>query len=276
MSGSGTPSRATRGCLYQGILAVLLPVVLLVGGMGLFLTVFVHSSCGCATPARPYNGPSPSPWPVSPSQAAAAAKSFTGVDMSAGAWDSADSLLYELTAAPSYAFVDGRTGRVLEAFSLDKMPASVSTSITPSAAEVAARSYLNAAGVAAVGMTSSVQLADRTSGAYFDVAWKDAGGISGPEILVNPTTGAAFSFADMGFAPKHGLLMPVVGQAAATSLAQSSTYAAAAQAVSTDFEVTAGLTGKPLFQWLVLFNDGVLSVDAVTGQVAILKWSSSR
>jgi hypothetical protein len=278
MSGSGTPGAARNRLLIRALilvagLAIALPFLSGSGRLGLL----VPPACGCASMPTAYNGgPSPTPWPVSADQAAEVGRQFTGTQMIATAWSPEAAGLYELRAVQSYAFVDGVTGRMLEVFLLDRMPTSDPVTVAAEDARAAASAYLERAGASTAGMSSSVRRADRSSVAYFDVVWKDASGSPGPEVLVNPTTGAVFGFADVDFAHKHGLGLPVVGQAVATLLAQGSSYAAGEPAMSTDFEVMAGLAGEPAFGWTVVFNDGVLNVDAVTGEVAILKWSALR
>ncbi|MFI5258408.1 MAG: hypothetical protein ACHQ01_02185 [Candidatus Limnocylindrales bacterium] len=263
-------------------LAAFALVVALAGG-GLFfffLVVAVQSGCGCTSTPSPYaGGPTPTPLPVSESQAAAAARPFTGISMTATYWGTAaGEPIYELSGSGTYGFVDGETGRVLQVFELDEMPDSDATAVTAPAAQAAGAAYLRAAGVSTIGTTVSVVLQYRASIAFYDAVWSDAasGGFSF-EVLVSPSTGVVFAFVDLGFAPKVKLAPPVVGSAASARLAQASSYAAGqAPGSPPDFQVVTGTSGEPLFSWWIGYNDGVLSVDAETGQVAIVKWISSR
>ena len=236
--------------------------------------LFVHSACGCTS--SPYKGASPTAWPVSASQAAATAQKFAGVVMRADQWEPSAGPLYELTDGNSYASVDGETGRLLQSFRLDRMPTKDASTVVAADGLTAASAYLDNAGVSTIGLTTSVQSQTLKSIAYLDVTWQDPDGTARLEVLVNASTGTVFGFEDLGFGPKFSLAVPIVDQTAAMRLAQSSTFEAGAQAMSTDFEVTPGGSGEPAFQWLVVFNDGVLSVDAATGEVASLKWSSLR
>jgi hypothetical protein len=278
MAGSGTPGAARAGCLIRALIlvaciAISLPVLYGSGRLGLL----VRPGCGCTSMSSPYSGGgSPAPWPVTASQAAAEGKRFAGSEMVAAEWSPNTAQLYELRAVQTYGFVDGETGGLLEISRLDRMPTLDAVTVTPDAAQAAARAYLEQAGMRTVGMTSSVQLQNRASMTYYDVVWKDADGTGRLEVFVNTSTGTVFAFEDLGFGPKFSLAMPIVGATAASNLAQASTYAAGEPAMSTDFEVMAGLAGEPAFGWTVVFNDGVLNVDAVTGEVAILKWSALR
>ncbi len=236
--------------------------------------LFGHVACGCASTASPFNGASPTAWPVSASQAAATAQKFAGVVMRADQWEPSAGPLYELTDGNSYASVDGETGRLLQSFRLDRMPKNDAGTVAAADGLTAASAYLDNAGVSTIGLTTSVQSQTLKSVAYLEVTWQDPDGTARLEVLVNASTDTVFGFEDLGFGPKFSLAVPIVEQTGAMGLAQSSTFAAGAQAMSTDFEVTPGGSGEPAFQWLVVFNDGVLSVDAATGEVASLKWQS--
>lgn len=278
MSGSRMPGPPRAGCIIRALvlvacIAILLPVLSANGRLG-FLP---QPACGCASMPSPYSGgASPTPWPVSADQAAAEGKHFTGTEMIASEWSPNTAELYELRAVQTYGFVYGETGRVLEVFGLDRMPTLDPVTVTAGEAQTAASAYFEQAGVNTVGTTTSVQLQNRLSVTFYDLVLKDADGTGRLELFVNASTGIVFAFEDLGFGPKFSLALPIVGPTTAANLAQGSTYAAGEPAMSTDFEVTAGTAGEPAFQWLVGFNDGVLSVDAVTGEVAVLKWRTLR
>lgn len=267
------PARATRFHLARALVGTLAAVALLSLLCVGFVAVNVHTACGCTSTPTPYAGPTPTPLPVSAGQAAAAARPFTSVAVAAADWAAApESPIYELAAEDSYAFVDGETGRVLEVFELDRMPGSDAVPITPASAQAAAASYLERAGVKAVASDGSVTLRQRASIAFYDVRWAKTANSAIPQVLVNPATGSVFAYNDLGFAPTAKLEPPVIGSAVAATLAGSSVLSHGQTAdFGPEFQLDAS---RP--SWMIGFNDGVLSVDAATGEVSVLKWASSR
>jgi hypothetical protein len=269
----------SRRGLSCAILAFGLPVILFLGGVIVVAGVWIPGGCGCASTPTPYaGGPTPTRWPVSASQAAAGAQTFTGLSMTAtGNEFIPGTPVYVLTTGTTYAFVDGESGRMLEVFLLDQMPDADGASVTPDDARAAAQTYLDHAGVQLAGMTATVQLRHQVSVAFYAVVWKESGEVSRHQVLVNSSTGVLFAYADLGFAPKHGLAIPIVGAAQAARLAQASALSFGEAADNPpEFQIDGGASSTSAGIWTVGFNDGVLSVDAVTGQVSVLKWSSSR
>ncbi|MGA3029575.1 MAG: hypothetical protein ABSE58_02400 [Candidatus Limnocylindrales bacterium] len=279
-SGPSRVGRSRTGPRIAAIAAAIACLMLLAGVATVALIAgLAPGGCACTSTPSPYaGGPTPTPLPISDSHAAAATRPFTGVTMTASYWGAAaGEPIYELTGGNKYAFVDAETGRVLEVFDVDQLPAADAITITAASAQAAATAYLREAGVGTVGLTASVALQHRASTAFYDVTWPEAADYVTPEVLVNATTGSVFAYDDLGFAPKVKLAPPVLSSAAALALAQASIYAVGqATGSPPDFQVVPGTSGEPLLSWWVGFNDGVLSVDAATGQVAIVKWASSR
>lgn len=269
------PARSEATDLVKSLLKALAAIALCYLGFILvfYVTVGVHAACSCASTPSPYNGgPTPTPLPVSPDQAAAAARPFTGVAVAANYWSATpENPVYQLSGGETHAFVDGRTGRVLEFFAVDRMPTSDAATITAPMAQAAATEYLVAAGAKVVGM-GTVMLQHRASIAFYDVTWPAMGDYGTPEVLVNSATGSVFAFDDLTFAPEFKLKSPVISSAVAVKLAQGSGYAGG-ETANYGPELQPDLSSP---SWMVGFDDGVLGVDAVTGEVSVMKWSSSR
>jgi hypothetical protein len=244
--------------------------------------LLVGSGCGCAatpSPRPPGWTPTPPP-PVSPSDAAARASKFAGVSMEPSPdWTTvAGRPISEPTGNGAIGFVDGDTGAVLEVVMENQLPVSDATSASADAARGAAETVLARGGVTTVGLTESAKLVRRASVAFYDLTWSEPGAaIPALEVLVNSSSGAVFAYRDL----RSGvdLSAPVFGYAAAASLARASSYASgetpdAAGSVDSDMQVDLGSPDGHMWTWTVVFPDGVLFVDAETGDVWIGKWGA--
>ncbi len=279
-AGPGDQRNADGGRGPRGLSCLLLAFVSsLVVGLGVLILVagfVVPPTCFCAsTPTPDAGGPTPTPWPISGRQASANALSFTGLSMPATE-NGFGEPMYALTDGTTYAFVDGWSGSVLEVFTLDRMPDPAAGGGDLDAALAAALSYLERAGMDLSGMTIVSQLRHVVSASFYAVVWTQADGTLRHEVLVNPASGSVFAYSDLGFSPKHGLGVPVIGASTATTLAQASPYSAGETASYPPEFLLYGGDGNAAGSWMVGFNDGVLSVDPVTGDVAVMKWSPSR
>ena len=185
------------------------------------------------------------------------------------------------------AYVNGNSGAVLEIVFMDRLPNSDSVTVTTDGAISASQAFVSAGGAASNGLTARADLVRRASVAYFDVSWiapaaasvagsaADASAGAGRtdiELLVNASTGAVFAYRDLQSGAS--LTVPIVGHEAAIALAEQSSRAngEAADPDQVGGTLTPGLDSP--WTWMVGFQDGVLIVDAVTGEVTVGKWSS--
>lgn len=186
--------------------------------------------------------------------------------------------IYQPQGNGAYGFVDGDTGVVVQVVMVNDLPASDAVAISAEAARRAAETVLARGGMTASGMGVQTQLVQRASVAFYDVTWSDAA-TSKPalEVLVNAASGSFFVYRDGRSSVDVGI--PVLGFAAAAKLAGASSYArgetpgAAAPDVS-DIQVLPGSEDRHPWAWTVVFPDGVLFVDAATGEVWVGKWSA--
>jgi hypothetical protein len=270
-----SPGRRRRPVLiFAGLLLIVsgsfaLAPILALGLPGLF-----SQSCGCAAPpTSPPPGWTPTPPPpISISRAEEIASAFMGAPMRSqyGDWTEFDGQPVLVTTGPtSFAYVDGNTGAVLAAFFVPELLSDAAAAVSAEEARQAAADFLARAGVSADGMTAAVQ--PRTTGGlpYFDVSWT-AGGASSPafEALVNASSGRVLAYRDLRSAV---IETPIIGWSAAKALAEASPLAGGE--IASEGGLDNLLSDGPHWTWQVGFNDGVLSVDAVTGEVRLAKWA---
>lgn len=280
MAGSGgTPSGARRHWLkLTAALVVFLLVLFVPFGILAGLGFMSEPVCGCLPPPSPYPPgwtPTPAP-PVSPEDAAARASRLAGVMMSAAPdWATIEGMpVSEPMGEGAFAFVDGNSGTVLEVVLEKQLPDSDTVSVSSDAASSAAQAFLSRGGVTTDGLAAQTTLALRASVAYYDVTWSAPGaGKPALEIRVNASSGAAFAYRELRAGIE--LTAPNVGLAAAIRLAQQSTYASGETANAPEMQDPDLLAYADSWSWMVVFPDGVLTVDAVTGDVSVAKWSSS-
>jgi hypothetical protein len=128
------------------------------------------------------------------------------------------------------------------------------------------------------GFTAQTQLVHRASVAFYQVTWSAPGaGTPALEIRVNASTGAVFAYRDL--TSDVELTAPILGHGAAMRLAGESTYASgetptAEESPGPDVQLNLRAPDGHEWTWMVGFPDGVLFVDAVTGEVWVAKWSS--
>jgi hypothetical protein len=247
--------------------------------------LFSRPACGCAatpTPRDPYWTPSPPP-PVSPDAAARAASRFVGMQLSADTeWATvSDRPISQPHDGGVYGFVDGISGVVLEVVVTDQLPQSASTAsaVSLDQARTTAQAFLTRGGVSPAGLIAGAEFAHGPAVTFFRVTWTAPGSsLPAIEVLVNDTSGAVFAYRDRRSGIALGL--PIIGVGAASDLAGSSTFASGETPDSSDrqdhsMSVVLG-SGGPMWSWYVVFPDGVLIVDAATGEVSVAKWSSLR
>ena len=172
------------------------------------------------------------------------------------------------------AFVDGNSGTVLEVVLEKQLPDSDTVSVSSDAASSAAQAFLSRGGVTTDGLAAQTTLARGASVAYYDVTWSapDAGKPA-LEIRVNASRGAVFAYRDLRAGIE--LTAPIFGQSVAIRLAQESAYALGEAANAPEMQDPDFQAYGDSWSWMVVFPDGVLTVDAVTGEVSVAKWSSA-
>ncbi len=280
MAGSGgTTSGARRHWLkLTAALVVFLLVLFVPFGILAGLGFMSETACGCASTPSPHPPgwtPTPAP-PVSPEDAAARASRIAGVMMTpAPDWATIEGMpMSGPRGDGAFAFVDGNSGTVLEVVLDKQLPDSDTVSVSSDAASSAAQTFLSRGGVTTDGLAAQTTLALRASVAYYDVTWS-APGASKPalEIRVNASSGAAFAYRDLRAGIE--LTAPNVGHAAAVRLAEESAYALGEVAYTPEMQDPDLQAYADSWSWMVVFPDGVLTVDAVSGLVSVAKWSSS-
>ena len=288
--GSRRGRRASPRAFLVGALFVVVGALVILGTLAVTFSVFVGSRCACAatpTPRDPNWTPTPPP-PFSPADAATRASKLAGVTLSATSdWQTLGGRpIAASTGSGVVAYVDGNSGAVLEIVFTDRLPNSDSVTVTADGAIAASEAFVSADGAATNGLTARADLLHRASLSYFGVAWaadasaapagSTAGASAGArsatvELLVNATTGMVFAYRDLQSGA--ALTVPFVGHEAAIRLAEQSSYATgeAAAPDQSDETLMPGLDGP--WTWMVGFQDGVLVVDAATGEVTVGKWS---
>jgi hypothetical protein len=176
------------------------------------------------------------------------------------------------------AFVDGNTGAVLEVVLENKLPDSDTVSITADDASSAAAAFLSRGDVTTDGLIAQTPLVHDASVAFYDLTWAAEGAAkTALEVRVNSSSGAVFAYRDLRSSVE--VAAPILGYGAAMRLAGESTYAGgenptAEESPGPDVQLYFGAPDGHEWTWMVGFPDGVLSVDAVTGEVWVAKWSS--
>jgi hypothetical protein len=243
--------------------------------------VALPESCGCA--ATPTHGPNWTPTPrlpISADEAAARASRFAGTSfLPAPNWALISGrFIYQPSGDGVFAFVDGNSGAVLEVVLEKQLPDSDTASVSAEAALGAAEAFLSRGGATADGLAAQTQLVRGAAVAYYDVTWSAPGaGKIALEVRVNASSRAVFAYRDLRSGTE--LTAPMVGHAAAIRLAQESIYASgetpdAPEMQDPDLQAYLDSPDGHAWTWLVGFPDGVLFVDAVTGEVSVGKWSS--
>jgi hypothetical protein len=208
-------------------------------------------SCACATAPDPNWTPSPSP-PVSLQQAASSASRVAGIVMSpADGWYSIGGIPVSMPiAGRTFALVRGDDATVLEVVVRDQLPDSDSVVVTEAAARASAKA--------------------------FEVAWASSEGEPTLDVLVNALTGQVFAYLHLGTGARPPA-PPIFGYLAAVRLAMSSGQAAGETPYSVsqepDWQVYPGSPDGHDFSCYVVFQDGVLAVDAASGEVWVMKWA---
>ena len=254
------------------LLAISLAVV-----VGLF--VFAQPSCGCTSAPDPNATPTPRP-PVSSVDAGTAASKLVGLEMETGAdtlWISGVPV-YQAQSGPTEAFVDGNDGRVIAAVWLDRLPANGEASGPSGQAYQTGLVFLSRAGLSVDGLVDAQTLSRAGAAVYYDLTWSRSGAkIPDIEVLVTPSATQVFGFRDLR--GPADLAIPVFGADSAWDAARQSTMSRGETPtpLSPD-EIRQNLLMEPFgdgitWVWQVGFPDGVLQVDAVTGQVTVGKWA---
>jgi hypothetical protein len=188
--------------------------------------------------------------------------------------------VYQTQGGSAMAFVDGRDGRVLAAFWMDRLPTASETSGSMGQAYQAGLVFLRQAGLSVEGLDAVQKVGGVASVAFFDLTWT-APGKSAPslEVLVDEAGAKVFGFRDLRGSPN--LTLPSIGWTAAQRLAQESPLSHGLALDPGDGSATIEQSFSAMMDqqgiswtWYVVFRDGVLQVDAATGDVSVAKWSS--
>jgi hypothetical protein len=249
------------------------------GGLILVAGFIVPPACGCAaTPTRP---PGWTPWPVSLDQAVDTASRLTDSRIERG-WTYERTIsgrpMYQAQGLASVAYVDAGSGAVLEAIIEDQLPETDATPVSISSARSAAESFLARSGADAASLAEGARLIHGPITAYYDVTWTGNGAVKPSlEIFVNSSSGRVFAYRDLRTGLE--LAVPVIGQAEAVTLAGGSDPAGGVSPNpgenSEPFQhLYDGFDGQTAHQWHweVYFPDGLIGVDAETGEVWVIAW----
>jgi hypothetical protein len=249
-------------------------------------TQLLAPACGCAS--TPTHGPgwTPTPLPpVSPDRASRNASTLAGVDLTAQPdwWTQDGTPIFEPSADGVVALVDGNSGRVLAVVFERRLPESASVTASSATAGTAAAAFITAGGVAADGLEESTDLISGGAVAYYRATWTASVVATAAkvtpalEVLVNASTGEPFAYRDR----RSGLsiALPLIGWDLATRLAAASPQAfgevpSAVTSPPPELQLDVWTANSAVWTWWVGFNDGVLVVDAITGDVSVAKWSS--
>jgi hypothetical protein len=229
----------------------------------------MQSSCACTyAPTHP-PGWTPTPPPeLSIAQAEAIASRIAGQPMrSYGSWDEFGGQPVLIThSANAYAYVNGNTGAVLTAFFADELLSGPGETTSADDALAAAAQWLSSVGVATDGTAPTVETKSAAGLPYFELIW--TGRI---EVLVNAGSGNVFGYRELG---NVTIDVPLIGFTAARALAERSPLAHGEPASPGDMNNL--LWDGDRWEWTIGFNDGALSVDSTTGEVAVMKWADQR
>lgn len=273
--------RNLRIFIAAAVLLVLLPIVIVSAG-AIGVGYIVGPACGCSSNPSPHPPgwtPTPPP-PVSANDAATRASKLSGVSMTPNPdWATiAGTPVSEPKGEGTLAFVDGNSGTVLEVVVENQLPDSDAASVSTDAARGAAEAFLSRGGVTTDGLTAQTQLVHRASVAFYDLTWSAADSAkTALEVRVNSASGAVFAYRDLRSGVE--VTAPILGHGAAMQLAAASSYASgespmAEESPGPDVQLDLGAPDGHEWTWPVVFPDGVLFVDAVTGDVWVAKWSS--
>jgi hypothetical protein len=277
MSKPRLEARVALVALVASLSAVGLLVV--AGSQGTGPLEGLQPQCACASTRDPNWTPSPTP-PVSLARAASAASRIVGVEMSpAQDWYSIDDVAVSMpTAGATLALVRGDDATVLEVVVRDRLPASDSVAVGEAAARASAEAFVSRAGID-LGASHESSALERPAGVpFYQVAWASGEAEPSYEILVNASSGQVFAFVRFGTGVRPPA-PPVLAYQAAVRLAVGSSEAAGETPWPIDREPELQLyPGSPDghdWTWQVGFSDGVLAVDAASGEVWIMKWSQT-
>jgi hypothetical protein len=261
-----------RAFVVATLLVILLPAMLI----AFTVMVALPESCGCA--ATPTHGPNWTPTPrlpISADEAAARASRFAGSSMQPDPnWALISGrFIYQPSGDGAFGFVDGISGTVIEVVLEKQLPDSDTASASADAALGTAEAFLSRGGVTADGLAAQAQFVHGASVAYYDVTWSAPGADKiALDVRVNASSGAVFAYRDLRSGIE--LTAPIVGRAAAIQLAQASTYASGETPDAPEMQSPDLQAYADSWMWMVGFPDGVLYVNAVTGEVSVAKWSS--
>jgi hypothetical protein len=231
----------------------------------------ITSSCACTYPPTHPPGWTPTPPPeLSIAQAQKIATDLTGEKMSSyGGWDEFGGQPVLVTRGKdSYAYVHGNTGAVLSAFFVSDLLAESRTGISADDALANAERWLAGVGIPTAGATPTVENKSAAGLPYFAVT-RATGSSPTFEVLVNAASGHVFAYRDLR---DVRIDVPLIGFSAASALAERSALSHGESASPGDINNLMG--GGSSWIWTVGFNDGALSVDAATGEVAVMKWAA--
>ena len=286
MTGEGSIRTQRRRVFLVLVLALFLaPISLVVGGT-LGAGPFARHACGCTSPAVTHDPDwtaSPPP-PVSPEAAAANVSRLAGVSVAPDSkWTPVGGVpVSEPRSGAVYGFVDGNSGKVLEVAFIDRLPefGPATSAFSPEDARATAETFLARGGVTVEGLPATAQFDQGPSVSFFRVTWAQPDGVSPAiEVMVNGISGAVFAYRDLRSGIKLGA--PVVGYAAAVRMAASSPLAKGETPGAVESPPWSSLDvwlkdSGPDWIWSVGFNDGVLTVNAVTGELSVGKWIASK
>jgi len=270
-------SEARRPFVVRHLFLIVGSVALAVGYLSVVAVVapgLSQPACGCTSPAS-VGPPTPTP-PVALSKAAASAAKVTGVAMTPSVdWlPMGDRKVVDATGPNARAIVDGFSGQVLLAVRADLLPAASSASVSPQAAEAAALSFLDAAGLEGGGLTATTSTLQTAPAVYeVDLARSSTATY---RVYVNGVSGKVFAFTDAAFDYSS---VPVISKDEAVRRARQ----ALPEEGDVVLDATLDLTtfDKPVWTWQiglgiplpsdVYTGGGYVEVDASTGLASVMK-----
>jgi hypothetical protein len=237
-------------------------------------------ACGCSGPPTGWT-----PSPNTPQVAVAAFAQFaagTGSPQPSGLEallmnQGSDHPLFEVSGPYVDGVADAHTAVVLEWLAVDSLPNSTDVTVTAGQAEATATSFIGERDEDTTGLTATTTLRPGVATSEYVVTW--VGPVAsdpGFSVFINPSTGAAFAFADQRFGVQ--LVPPSIGGAAAGKLAVAKVAAPGDVVVSASLQFS---FDDPTWD-VQLAEPGAttsappehgadVSVDAVTGAVTVSK-----
>jgi hypothetical protein len=188
-----------------------------------------------------------------------------------------DHPIFEVSGPTVDGVADGKTGVVLEWLLVASLPDSTDVAISDGQAEATATSFIRERNIDTTGLTATSTLRPGGATSEYVVTWVGPVANSpGFSVFINPSTGAAFAFADQRFGVQ--MVPPSIGAAAAGRLAIATVSTPGEVVLSTDFQFN---YEAPTWEVQLATPSATasaepehwadVSVDAVTGTVTVSK-----